>query len=133
MQGSINGLSYLGSVPQVLYTMFVPLMRNEGGRQSADRLHWLERELMTLCGGCTRYYPGQGFWTSPMSLKSYRDLVLPLHSVVTQGSQQEAQMVDLAVQAARVFEQEEVFLFAQPVWQPEPLALPDQVPAPTGD
>ena len=57
---------FAGSM-KTLYTLFLPLTQQDGSQQPAERLAWIEGELVKRAGALSRYSPGQGLWVSPCS------------------------------------------------------------------
>lgn len=125
-----NGVGPFPGKPQTHYTVFAPLTQNDGRPQPPERLAWLEGELVNRAGGLTRYSPGHGLWVPPLSTVLCRDEVVPFHVVTANGPETERWLVTLMAEIARVFEQADVFVFAQPVWLLDtvPLATLGRVP-----
>lgn len=106
----------MNGTPKLLYTLYVPLTQNDGQLQPLERLEWVEEEIVKRAGGLTRYAPGEGLWVSSVTTPLCRDEVIPFHVVTADGPETEAWLTELVADIARVFEQQEVFVFAQTVW-----------------
>jgi hypothetical protein len=96
-----------------LYTLFLPLNDNSGVPLPPERLHWAQQELVHFAGGLTCYEPSLGLWVHQETV--YRDYVLPVQSVVPAGPEAEAYFIRLAGGLARLLEQQQIFVFTQPV------------------
>ena len=118
-----NGVGPANAKLQMHYTLFVPLTQNNGHHQPSERLNWIEQELMKRADGLTRYYPGHGLWVPSTTTTVCRDEIVPFHIVTANGPETETWLVELAAEIARVFEQDEVFVFTQPVWLLAPAPL----------
>ncbi len=112
-----NGQEFLHGTAQMLYTLFVVLTQNGGGLQPFRRMRWAEQELLKLDPGLTRHHAGTGLWVPPPRRPICRDLIVPFQLVTTLGRQQEARVIALGAEMAQVFEQEAIFILAQPVWR----------------
>jgi hypothetical protein len=96
-----------------LYTLFLPMNLNNGDPMPPERLHWAQQELVQFAGGLTCYEPSLGLWVNHATV--YRDYVLPVQSVVAAGPEAEAYFIRLAGGLARLLEQQQIFVFTQPV------------------
>ena len=112
-----NGQVLLHGAAHMLYTLFVVLTQNSGGLQPFRHVHWAEQELLKLDQGLTRHQAGTGLWVPQPHHPVCRDLIVPFQLVTTPGRQQEARVIALAAEMAQVFQQEEIFVLAQPVWR----------------
>jgi len=100
-------LGTLSGSPATLYTIFLPLNRNDGRRMQVEILHY--------ASGLTRFSPGAGFWID-RSVKLCRDSVLMMQTVVPSDLETEAWLVRRAAEMVIVLEQHQMLVFAQPVW-----------------
>src|SRR5690349_22360794 len=114
----------------MLYTLFVVLTQKGGGIQPFQHLRWAEQELLKLDQGLTRHQAGTGIWVPPPCHPLCRDLILPFQLVTTPDRQQEAKVIALAAEMAQVFEQDEIFILAQPVWRLNHAQLAGPCPTP---
>jgi hypothetical protein len=102
-----------------LYTLFLPMNHNNGHPMQPERLHWAQQAIVRFAGGLTCFEPSLGFWVSP-ALTTVRDFVLPVQSIVASGPEAERYFLRLAAEMAHVLEQQQIFVFTQPVQLLEP-------------
>jgi hypothetical protein len=107
--------SVLGT-PATLYSLFVPLSYNSGARVPKEQVNWVLSRIVRYAGGLTKHAPGVGLWVSP-SAQVIRDQVLPIQIVVPPSQEAEHWFTCFAAEVAVVFEQECIFMVAQPLWQ----------------
>jgi len=117
MQYPFVGLDQLLSTSQMHYTIFVPLTQKDDTPQPAERLAWVEEQLVKRAGGLTLYYPSKGLWIPPTARPLCQDSILPVHLVMAPTAGAEAGLVELVAEITRRFEQDETFVLAQPVWR----------------
>ncbi len=97
-----------------LYTLFLPMNHNNGHPMQPERLCWAQQELVQFAGGLTCYPPSQGLWVNH-TMTVFKDLVLPIQSVVPASADADRYFARLAAEMARVLEQQQIFVFTQPV------------------
>lgn len=108
--------------PATLYILFLPLHYNDGRRIQPARLSLAQREILRYAGGLTRFSPCVGFWID-RTARAYRDLVLPVQTVVSTSPEADTWFAHLAAKMALLLEQQQIFLFAQPVMLIEATSL----------
>lgn len=101
-----------------LYSVYLPLNDNDGRPMEAERLHEALAELVRFAGGLTRCGPGNGFWISG-SGEVAQDAVSPVQVVVPEDGLSHLWFTAWLRRMARILDQQEIFLFAQPVWRVE--------------
>lgn len=106
-----------------LYTVLLPLNSNDGVPVPPEHLEWVQHEILRYAGGLTAFAPGAGLWVNGLG-QLFKDMVLPLVSVISNSIEAEEWFAELAARIAVLFEQEAVLIFAQQVWILEPVASP---------
>lgn len=109
----------MSGISAALYTLFLPLNHNNGRLMQAGRLNWVQREILRYTGGLTRFPPGTGYWVDHTA-KIFRDQVMPIQVVTSADPEVEAWFAHQAAEMAVVLQQQQIFLFAQPIWRLEP-------------
>lgn len=107
---------FMSGQPYTHYTLYLPMTVHGGELAPPSMFQWAEQEITQEAGGLTRYHPGAGLWISPTTRVRTQDFILPYHIVAPRDPATHARLIALKAEIARVFEQEEIFLFTQPVW-----------------
>lgn len=106
------------------YVLFLPLNDNNGRQIENTQLQQAQQTVLSYAGGLTQLAPATGMWVGRTGVV-YRDQMRPI-MVVTTSPEAENWFTQWAAQLATLFQQEEIFLLAQPVRLVEsvPLAMP---------
>ena len=121
MRFPFNGNGRFQATQKRLYTVYLPLTRNDGSVQPSRLLQQAEEGLVQLAGGLAWFHPGLGLWVPSPQARILRDRIAPVHVVADIGPEAETQMTDLVAQITADFEQDQLFVFVQEVWVVEPI------------
>jgi hypothetical protein len=103
------------TTPKVRYCLYLVLNYNDGTRVEPEKLQQLMNEIVVFAEGATHLPPGIGWWIDTLSQKVHKDIVLVIEAVVPNSLEAELFFQKWATEAARLLEQECIFVTHYPV------------------